>query len=246
MNKRRLDAELVARGLAENRSKGQALIMSRRVSVNDEIVAKAGFQVRQSDQIAVAEPEHPWVGRGGVKLAHALERFSVDPSGLVCADIGASTGGFTHVLLEKGAARVYAIDVGYGQLDIHLRNDPRVVVMERVNARYLDEQSLPEPVALVSIDVSFISLRHILPAALRISSPGVRIVTLIKPQFEVGREHVGKGGIVRDDDARENAVSAIIAFAESLGLSCSAREESPIRGAEGNVEVLALFETADR
>ncbi|MBW3565000.1 MAG: TlyA family RNA methyltransferase [Acidobacteria bacterium] len=245
MNKRRLDAELVARGLAENRSKGQALIMSRRVSVNDEIVAKAGFQVRQSDEIAVAEPEHPWVGRGGVKLAHALERFSVDPGGLVCADIGASTGGFTHVLLEKGAARVYAIDVGYGQLDIHLRNDPRVVVMERVNARYLDEQSLPEPVSLVSIDVSFISLRHILPAALRISSPGARIVTLIKPQFEVGREHVGKGGIVRDADAREQAVSAIIAFAESLGLSCSAREESPIRGAEGNVEVLALFETAN-
>lgn len=246
MNKRRLDAELVARGLAENRSKGQALIMSRRVSVNDEVVAKAGFQVRPSDQIAVAEPEHPWVGRGGVKLAHALERFSVDPGGLVCADIGASTGGFTHVLLEKGAARVYAIDVGYGQLDVHLRNDPRVVVMERVNARYLDEQSLPEPVSVVTIDVSFISLRHILPATLRISSPGARIVTLIKPQFEVGREHVGKGGIVRDDDAREQAVSAIITFAESLGLRCSARETSPIRGAEGNVEILAQFETAHR
>lgn len=244
MNKKRLDAELVTRGLAENRSKGQALIMSRRVSVNGEIVAKAGFQVRESDAITVAEPEHPWVGRGGVKLAHALDRFSLDPTGLVCADIGASTGGFTHVLLENGAARVYAIDVGYGQLDIHLRNDPRVVVMERVNARYLDDQSLPEPVSLVSIDVSFISLRHILPASLRISSPGARIVALIKPQFEVGREHVGKGGIVRDDEARENAVSAIIAFGESLGLSCSARETSPIRGAEGNIEVLALFEVA--
>lgn len=240
--KRRLDTELVARGLADTRSRAQALIMSRRVSVNDEIVAKAGFPVTSSDRISVAQPEHPWVGRGGIKLAHALEQWSIEPAGLVCADIGASTGGFTHVLLEKGASRVYAIDVGYGQLDIHLRNDARVTVMERLNARYLDEESLPERVSLISIDVSFISLRLILPAAVLIASDRARIIALIKPQFEVGRENVGKGGIVRDEAARTSAVESILDSARGLGLVVRETTRSPITGAEGNVEYLSLLE----
>src|SRR5581483_5221631 len=187
-------------------------------------------------ELRVAEPEHPWVGRGGMKLAHALEQFSVDVHGRVCADIGASTGGFTDVLLENGAAKVYAIDVGYGQLDASLRNDPRVVVREKVNARYLEPHDFEEPVDLASIDVSFISLKLILPAVAKFLRG--ELVALIKPQFEVGKGEVGKGGIVRDDAKRAAAVDSVVQFAKEIGFDVSGVIESPVRGAEGNVEYL--------
>ncbi len=234
----RLDILMAERGLAPSRTRAQALIMARRVRVDGEFAVKSGAQVSDDAMISVDEPEHPWVSRGGVKLAGALDEFEIDPTGLVVADIGASTGGFTHVLLDRGASRVFAIDVGYGQLDQSLREDERVVVMERVNARYLEESDLPELVSLVTIDVSFISLELILPAARKILIAGGSVVALIKPQFEVGRSDVGKGGIVRDENARKRAVEKVIASAEGLGFEKRGLIESPIRGAEGNVEYL--------
>ena len=201
MKKQRLDLALVERGLVDTRSKAQSLIMARRVLVNGAFVDKAGANVAAEDELRVAELEHPWVGRGGMKLAHALEEFGIDVSGKVCADIGASTGGFTDVMLKHGAAKVYAIDVGYGQLAWSLRQDPRVVVLERQNIRNLDLALVPEPCDLAVVDVSFISLTLVLPRIaelLRTPPPGKPIVALVKPQFEVGRALVGKGGVVRD------------------------------------------------
>lgn len=234
----RLDIRLVEQGLVESRARAQALILARRVSVNGQYVTKAGALVSSDDVLELETPEHPWVGRGGIKLAHALESFAIDPKSLVCADIGASTGGFTDVLLSRGARRVYAIDVGHGQLDTKLRTDPRVVCMERINARNLTASDLPEPVDLVTIDVSFISLRLILPPVRNILSRPGRVVALIKPQFEVGRGEVGKGGIVRDEQKRRRVVDEIAGFAASLGLTIEGTTESPISGAEGNVEIL--------
>jgi 23S rRNA (cytidine1920-2'-O)/16S rRNA (cytidine1409-2'-O)-methyltransferase len=173
-----------------------------------------------------------------MKLARAIEFFKVDPAGRICADIGASTGGFTDVLLQNGAARVYAVDVGYGQLDASLRNDPRVALRERVNARYLEPEDFPEPLTLVVVDVSFISLKLILPAVARVLQPGGELVALIKPQFEVGRERVGKGGIIRDQADRAAAIEAVTSAAAGLGFSVGEIIESPIRGAEGNIEYL--------
>ena len=233
-----LDILMADRGLAPSRTRAQALIMARRVRVDGEFAVKSGAQVSDDATISVDEPEHPWVSRGGVKLARALDAFEIDPKGLEVADIGASTGGFTHVLLDRGASRVFAIDVGYGQLDQSLREDERVVVMERVNARYLEASDLPEMVSLVTIDVSFISLEFILPAARKILCAGGALVALIKPQFEVGRSDVGKGGIVRDEEARERAVEKVVTFADNLGFEKRGLIESPIRGAEGNVEYL--------
>lgn len=220
----------------ETRSKAQSLIMARRVLVNEGFVDKAGAVVADDDVVRVAELEHPWVGRGGMKLAGALEAFPISVRDKVCADIGASTGGFTHVMLENGARRVYAIDVGYGQLDVSLRNDPRVVNREKVNARYLDASAFEEPIEFVSIDVSFISLKLILPAVATFLRGD--LVALIKPQFEVGKADVGKGGIVRDDAVRLAAVDSVIAFARETGFEILGRIESPIKGAEGNVEFL--------
>lgn len=234
----RLDVALVERGLVPTRSKAQALVMARRVTVNGELVDKPGSQIRPDDVIAIVELEHPWVGRGGMKLAGALEAFGIDLAGLECADIGASTGGFTDVMLHAGASRVWAIDVGYGQLDASLRNDPRVVVRERVNARYLEPADFPRPLDFVSIDVSFISLRLILPPVATVLAPGGRLVALIKPQFEVGRHEVGKGGIVRDDAARATAVESVTSFARESEFDVIGVIESPIKGAEGNVEYL--------
>lgn len=211
--------------------------MARRVRVNGIVVDKAGSPVHPEDEIDIVALDHPWVGRGGIKLDQALDHFEVDVEGLVCADIGSSTGGFTDVLLSRGARRVYAIDVGYGQLDQKLRDDPRVVVMERTNARYLEPNDL-EPLDLVSIDVSFISLEMIIPVAIRLARPGCRLVALIKPQFEAGRGKVGKGGIVRDQTVRDDVVERITDFARSCGLDVAGVIESPIRGAEGNVEYL--------
>lgn len=236
MKKQRLDVALVERGLVETRSKAQSLIMARRVLVNDQLVDKAGATVSEDDQLRVAELEHPWVGRGGMKLAQALKEFAIDVRDKVCADIGASTGGFTDVMLKNGAAKVYAIDVGYGQLDASLRNDPRVMNREKVNARHLTAADFDEPIDFVSIDVSFISLKLILPAVATFLDG--ELVALIKPQFEVGKHDVGKGGIVRDEAKRAAVVEDVVAFARELGFEVKGVIESPIKGMEGNVEYL--------
>lgn len=238
MKKQRLDLALVERGLAPTRARAQSLIMARRVTVNGDYADKAGSTVAAEDLVVVVELEHPWVGRGGMKLAGALESFAISPDGLVCADIGASTGGFTDVLLQKGARKVYAIDVGYGQLDVKLREDERVVNREKCNARYLDASDFDDSVGLVSIDVSFISLKLILPAVLEFIAPRGRVIALIKPQFEVGKRDVGKGGIVRDEAARSAAVEGVVEFAKEIGFAVEGLIESPVRGAEGNVEFL--------
>jgi 23S rRNA (cytidine1920-2'-O)/16S rRNA (cytidine1409-2'-O)-methyltransferase len=234
--KQRLDVALVERGLVETRSKAQSLIMARRVLVNGEYVDKAGVPVAPDDELRIAELEHPWVGRGGMKLAHALREFSIDVAAKTCVDIGASTGGFTDVMLKSGATKVYAIDVGYGQLDQSLRNDARVVNREKTNARYLSEVDFDEPIDFVSIDVSFISLKLILPAVAKFLRG--ELVALIKPQFEVGKRDVGKGGIVRDEDRRREAVEGVVQFARESGFEVRGVIESPVRGAEGNVEYL--------
>ena len=241
MKKQRLDVALVERGLADTRSKAQSLIMARRVLVNGQFVDKAGASVAADDELAIAQLEHPWVGRGGMKLAHALKMFDINVRGKTCADIGASTGGFTDVMLKSGAAKVYAIDVGHGQLDASLRNDPRVVNREKVNARYLQPENFDEPIDFVSIDVSFISLELILPAVAKFLRG--ELVALIKPQFEVGRHDVGKGGIVRDAGKRQAAVDAVVAFAKTSGFEVKDVIESPVRGAEGNVEFLMYAAT---
>jgi 23S rRNA (cytidine1920-2'-O)/16S rRNA (cytidine1409-2'-O)-methyltransferase len=241
MKRSRLDLALVERGLVETRSKAQALIMARRVTVNDEYFDKPGAQVASDDELRVVELEHPWVGRGGMKLAGALKEFKINVSGKTCADIGASTGGFTDVLLKSGAKRVYAIDVGYGQLDQSLRNDARVINREKVNARFLTAESFDEPIDFVSIDVSFISLTMILPAVATFSHG--ELVALIKPQFEVGKADVGKGGIVRDEVKRREVVDRIVQFAKENSFEVRGVIESPVKGAEGNVEYLmyAMF-----
>lgn len=237
MKKLRLDVAVVERGLADTRSKAQSLIMARRVLVNDRFADKAGTGVTDDDEIRVTELEHPWVGRGGMKLAHALEKFGIDVTGKVCADIGASTGGFTDVMLKSGAAKVYAIDVGYGQLDVSLRNDPRVVNREKVNARYLQPENFEESLDFVSIDVSFISLELILPAVARFLRG--ELVALIKPQFEVGKGRVGKGGVVRDPELHREVCETVSAWLAGLeGWSLLGIAESPILGPEGNREFL--------
>jgi len=236
MKKQRLDVALVERGLVDTRSKAQSLIMARRVLVNGHFVDKAGANVAADDEVRVAELEHPWVGRGGMKLAHAVEQFVIELEGKVCADIGASTGGFTDVMLKHGAAKVYAVDVGYGQLDVSLRNDPRVVNREKVNARYLQPENFDEAIDFVSIDVSFISLKLILPAVAGFLRG--ELVALIKPQFEVGKHEVGKGGIVRDDAKRQAAIDGVATCARELGFEVKGVIESPIKGAEGNIEYL--------
>ena len=243
MKKQRLDVVLVERGLVDSRSKAQSLIMARRVLVNGQFVDNAGANVVADDEVAIAELEHPWVGRGGMKLAQALKEFPINVDGKVCADIGASTGGFTDVMLKHGAKKVYAIDVGYGQLDVSLRNDPRVVSREKVNARYLQPESFDEPIEFVSIDVSFISLKLILPAVAGFLRGDV--VALIKPQFEVGKHEVGKGGIVRDDAKRKAAVESVVEFARGEGFEVKGLIESPIKGAEGNIEYLMYASIAN-
>ena len=239
--RQRLDVALVERGQVETRSKAQSLVMARRVLVNDQIVDKAGAVVAEDDVIRVAELEHPWVGRGGMKLAHALRDFSIDVRGKVCVDVGASTGGFTDVLLKSGAAKVYAIDVGYGQLDASLRNDERVVNREKVNARYSSAVDFDEPIEFACVDVSFISLKLILPSVAKFLRGD--LVALIKPQFEVGKRDVGKGGIVRDDAKRAAAVQGVVAFAVENGFEVCGVIDSPIKGAEGNVEYLMCAKT---
>jgi 23S rRNA (cytidine1920-2'-O)/16S rRNA (cytidine1409-2'-O)-methyltransferase len=234
--KSRLDAALVERGLAASRERARALIMAGHVSVNDRRVSKAGTAVGEDARIEVAEPDHPYVGRGGVKLAHALDAFGIDPAGKRALDVGASTGGFTDVLLQRGAAGVIALDVGRAQLDWRLRSDPRVTVVEGVNARTLTRADVPDPVDLVTIDVSFISLGHILPALPPLVAAGGDVVALVKPQFEAGREQVGKHGLVSDPAIHEEVIQRVTAHAAAAGFHRVAMAPSAITGATGNQE----------
>jgi 23S rRNA (cytidine1920-2'-O)/16S rRNA (cytidine1409-2'-O)-methyltransferase len=204
-------------------------------------VDKPGSAVGEGARVEVQGPREPFVSRAGRKLEAALEHFAVDPRGWVCLDVGASTGGFTDCLLQRGAARVYAVDVGYGQLDYGLRQDRRVVVMERVNARHLAPGDLPEPCDLATFDVSFISLVKVVPAAAALVRSAGRLVTLIKPQFEVGKDRVGKGGVVRDETLRREIIEQRVKDLEAAGLRCAGWIDSPITGAQGNLEALAVF-----
>jgi 23S rRNA (cytidine1920-2'-O)/16S rRNA (cytidine1409-2'-O)-methyltransferase len=238
-SKMRLDELVLARGLAESRTQAQRLILAGQVWQGDQVLDKAGRLVPEDVELRV-EAGLPYVSRGGLKLAAALGAFGVDPTGWICADIGASTGGFTDCLLQRGAARVYAVDVGYGQLAWSLRQDARVISIERTNIRHL--MSLPELVALATVDVSFIGLSLVLPSIVKLLAPGGQIIALIKPQFEVGRGEVGKGGIVRDPVAHERAVEGVRQAGLELGLAVSGVCESPITGADGNREFLILLQ----
>jgi 23S rRNA (cytidine1920-2'-O)/16S rRNA (cytidine1409-2'-O)-methyltransferase len=237
----RLDALLVQRGLAESRAKAQALILAGKVQVRGATAVKAGTTVASDAEIVVAAPEHPWVGRGGVKLAHALDRFHITVAGRLALDIGASTGGFTDVLLQRGARHVIAVDVGHHQLHWKLRSDPRVTVLEGVNARTLRAPDLPGLGAgadVVCIDVSFISLALILPVVPDLLAAGADVVALVKPQFEAGRAEVGRGGIVTDPAIHARVVSDVTTVAATVGLERVGVIDSPIMGAEGNREFL--------
>jgi 23S rRNA (cytidine1920-2'-O)/16S rRNA (cytidine1409-2'-O)-methyltransferase len=240
----RLDVRLVNDGLAPSRERARALILAGRVRVGGEVVTKAGAGVSASASVEIIEPDFPWVGRGGVKLAHALEAFGIDVEGREALDIGASTGGFTDVLLQRGARRVVALDVGHGQLDWRLREDPRVVVLEHRNARQLDPAWLPAPAGIVTIDVSFISLRLILPVLPPVLAPGADIVALVKPQFEAGREEVGRGGLVTDPAVHDAVLARVTGSAASCGLTRVAMTPSPITGAAGNQEYLLHLRAA--
>ena len=240
-NASRLDSEVLARGLAASRERARALILAGQVRVNGAQVTKAGAPVAEDDEITLIEPDHPYVSRGGVKLAHALDTFGIDVTGRLALDVGASTGGFTDVLLRRGARRVIALDVGHGQLDWRLRNDPRVFVIERVNARTLSPEQLPPDARafdIATMDVSFISARQVLPAVAPLLHPGADLVILVKPQFEAGRAEVGKGGLVRDPDVHARVVEEVAAAASALGLRRIQVTESPITGSEGNREFL--------
>jgi len=236
--KLRLDSELVRRGLVDTRNKAKALIMAGQVYVDGERVDKAGTLIHMRAQITLKEDSLKFVSRGGLKLEAALESFNLDVRERTALDVGASTGGFTDCLLQFGAKKVYAIDVGYGQLDWKLRNDPRVVVMEKVNARYLKPEDIGEPADIAVVDVSFISLTKIIPPVIKLLKTGAVIVALIKPQFEVGKGEVGKGGIVRDEAKRKEVVDKISCFVKDEGLNVIGVIESPVLGAEGNKEFL--------
>ena len=235
----RADAALAARGLAESREKARGLIEAGLAAVNGVVIAKPAQKVKPTDVLTVLGTAHPYVGRGGLKLEKALKVFGVDPAGQVCMDIGASTGGFTDVLLQNGAARVYAIDVGAGQLHPSLLNDPRVVSMEHTNARTLTADMFPEPPRLAVMDVSFISIKLILPAALGILGDNGRMLTLVKPQFEAGRAQIGKKGIVSSAVAHAEVLKSIVDYAPSLGWTVRGLDFSPIAGGSGNIEFLA-------
>jgi 23S rRNA (cytidine1920-2'-O)/16S rRNA (cytidine1409-2'-O)-methyltransferase len=237
----RLDVLLVERGLAPSRERARALVLAGLVRVGGVVVPKAGTSVPADAEITLIQPDHPYVGRGGLKLAHALDAWAIPVTGRDGLDIGASTGGFTDVLLQRGARSVIALDVGHGQLDWRLRNDPRVIVLEGVNARTLVRSALPHLVDLVTIDVSFISLRLILPPVPSLLRPGADIIALVKPQFEAGREEVGRKGLVRDPAVHERVLAEITAVAAAVGLRRLAAVPSPITGATGNQEFLAHF-----
>lgn len=239
MAKQRVDIMLVARGLVESRTKAQALIMAGLVYAGTARVAKAGDLLAEDVVLSVKGQEHPWVSRGGMKLAHGLAHFGLSPQGRIGLDVGASTGGFTDVLLTEGAETVYAVDVGHGQLAWKLRSDPRVVVLEKTNARHLTTSIIPAPITALVCDASFIGLQTVLPAGLGLCVPGAFAVALIKPQFEAGAEKVGKGGVVRDPEVHKEVCERIEGWFASLpGWEVLGITPSPIKGPEGNVEFL--------
>ena len=234
----RADLAVVEQGLASSRERARALILAGEVLAGDRPVEKAGELVETGAELRLRNAPMPYVSRGGLKLAHALATFAVEVAGQVALDVGASTGGFTDCLLQGGARRVYCVDVGHGQLDWKVASDARVRVLDRTNIRLAPPDLLPEPVDLIVVDVSFISLRLVLPALLPLGRPGANLVTLVKPQFEVGRAHIGKGGIVRDEAARARSLAEIEAAAGGLGYQVLGRTTSPITGGKGNVEFL--------
>ncbi len=238
-HKERLDVLLVSLGLAESRAKAQATIMAGEVYVNGQKADKSGMEVDITANIEVRGSACPYVSRGGLKLEKALKNFGVDPTGYVCSDSGASTGGFTDCLLQQGASKVFAIDVGYGQLAWKIRNDPRVVVMERTNIRYVTPEDLGEPLDLSVIDVSFISLGLVLPVVKTLLKPTGQVLCLIKPQFEAGKDKVGKKGVVRDPAVHEEVLQNFISLAKSLDFTIRNLTFSPVKGPEGNIEFLA-------
>jgi len=232
---------LVERGLVESRSRAQALVMAGLVLSDGKRIDKPGTQLTEDAPLELKGQDHPWVSRGGLKLVEALDRFAIDPTDLIAIDVGASTGGFTDVLLTRGAARVYAVDVGHGQLAWKLRSDERVVVLERTNARYLTPELIPEPVDMVVCDASFIGLETVLPTAMSFAKPGAHLVALIKPQFEVGKGRVGKGGVVREPELHAEVCDRIQGWLAALpGWEVVGLCESPIKGPEGNKEFLIV------
>ena len=243
-NKTRLDVLLTERGLAESRQKAQAVIMAGHVFVAGQRVDKPGTAVLSDAPIEVRGHALPYVSRGGLKLEKAMKTFPITLTDKICADIGASTGGFTDCMLQNGARKVYSVDVGYGQLDWKLRSDPRVVCMERTNARYLTPEQIPDPLDFASIDVSFISLTYVIPVIARIAAPGASVVLLVKPQFEVGKGNLGKGGIVEDRHLRDQALETVVDCANQHGLTVAGTAPSPIEGTHGNTEFL-LFARMD-
>ena len=244
--KKRLDVLLTEQGYAESRSKAQAIIMSGQVYVEGQKADKPGISYEENVSIEVRGESCPYVSRGGLKLEKALRDFGVKPEGYVCSDSGASTGGFTDCLLQQGAKKVYAIDVGYGQLDWKIRSDPRVVVMERTNIRYVTPEDLGEPLDLSVIDVSFISLKIVLPAIKQLLKPEGQVLCLIKPQFEAGREKVGKKGVVRDPEIHKEVLDAFVSLADQLEFTILGLTFSPVKGPEGNIEFLGHLTLADR
>jgi len=234
----RIDRLLVDRGLVESRERGQALILAGQVLVNGQKQDKAGALVPEDGEVRILGEVLPYVSRGGLKLAAALKEFGISVDGKVALDVGASTGGFTDCLLQHGARKIYAVDVGYGQMAWKIRQDPRVVTIERVNIRAIEPSLVPEPVDMAVIDVSFISLEKVVPSILKFLRPGAELIALIKPQFEVGREQVGKGGIVRDEAARTAAVERVTTFIRGQGFDVRGVIPSPITGQDGNVEFL--------
>lgn len=242
--KKRLDLLLVERGMLPSREQARASILAGQVQVDGHRVDKPGTAVSVSAELSLLSEPRPFVSRGGVKLSKAIEAFGISLEGRVVLDAGASTGGFTDCALQNGARRVYAVDVGYGQLDWRLRNDPRVVVMERTNIRYLQPEALDGPVDIVTIDVSFISLLKVLPAVVKLLQPGGEIISLIKPQFEAGRDKVGKRGVIRSTEVHAEVLAAVAEGAAQLDLTLRGLTYSPLKGPEGNIEFLAWFSAA--
>lgn len=244
-NKKRLDVLLTEQGYADTRSKAQAIIMSGLVYVDGQKADKPGVSYEETVQLEVRGAACPYVSRGGLKLEKALRDFGVKPDGFVCSDSGASTGGFTDCLLQQGAKKVFAIDVGYGQLDWKIRSDPRVVVMERTNIRYVTPEQLGEPLDLSVIDVSFISLKIVLPAIQKLLKPTGQVLCLIKPQFEAGKEKVGKKGVVRDPAVHKEVLDGFVSLAHGLGFRILGLTFSPVKGPEGNIEFLGHLTLCD-
>ncbi len=240
--KDRLDQRLVAQGLVQSREVAARMILAGEVKVNGAVIDKPSKAVSVEATVEIISRGSRFVSRGGDKLAAALDDASINTQGLVCLDVGCSTGGFTDCLLQRGATRVYAVDVGYGQFDWQLRQDPRVVLIERTNVRYIERSAIPDPIELTAIDVSFISLTKVLPSIMQFLAPGARVIALVKPQFEVQKGQVGRGGIVRDETLRQGALQRIVSVAADLGLRVTKTLDCPIRGKKGNHEILAIFE----